>query len=316
MRKIKLFFITGLLCLYTFTSAKEIDQEIVKVCKGKVIRFENFESKFVTSRNVDIWLPESYSANNKYAVIYMHDGQMLFDSTTTWNHQEWMVDETLSKLMDEGKIKSCIVVGIWNSGDGRHAEYYPQKAYDLLDANLKKEIDNKSIRNGYGKPFPNGIQSDKYLKFLTMELKPFIDKKFSTYTDRKNTFIVGSSMGGLISMYAICEYPEIFGGAACLSTHWPGFSPFEGNPIPQSFADYLDQNLPNPEKVKIYFDYGTETLDSFYESGQMLIDKVMEKHHFTENNWLTKKFPGENHSEKSWQKRIHIPMIFLIRNNK
>ena len=70
--------------------------------------------------------------------------------------------------------------------------------------------------------FSGKIQSDNYLKFLVKELKPFIDSSFSTLKDQQNTFIAGSSMGGLISMYAICEYPLVFGGAACLSTHWPG----------------------------------------------------------------------------------------------
>ena len=78
--------------------------------------------------------------------------------------------------------------------------------------------------------------SDNYLKFLVTELKPFIDKKYSVYKDMNHTFIAGSSMGGLISMYAICEYPRVFGGAACMSTHWPGIFSAEGNPVPDAFA--------------------------------------------------------------------------------
>ena len=98
----------------------------VNVCSGKIKRHANFSSEHVQKRNVDVWLPEGYSKKNKYAVIYMHDGQMLFDSTDTWNKQEWKVDETISKLMGENKIQDVIIVGIWNIRQLRHAEYFPQ----------------------------------------------------------------------------------------------------------------------------------------------------------------------------------------------
>ncbi|MFN5144530.1 MAG: alpha/beta hydrolase-fold protein, partial [Bacteroidota bacterium] len=78
--------------------------------QGRVVRHENFPSAQVTPRHVDVWLPAAYDPQKKYAVLYMHDGQMLFDSTLTWNKQEWGVDETLSQLMREKKIKDCIVV--------------------------------------------------------------------------------------------------------------------------------------------------------------------------------------------------------------
>ncbi len=87
--------------------------------------------------------------------------------------------------------------------------------------------------------FGGKIYSDEYLKFLVKELKPFVDKNYSTYTDAPHTFMMGSSMGGLISMYAICEYPEVFGGAICMSTHWPGIFVSENNPIPLAFQNYL-----------------------------------------------------------------------------
>ena len=92
--------------------------------------------------------------------------------------------------------------------------------------------------------------SDNYLKFIVEELKPFIDSTYSTLIDKENTFIAGSSMGGLISMYAVCEYPNVFGGAACLSTHWPGTFEVENNPIPEIFYNYLTNNLPKPNQNK------------------------------------------------------------------
>jgi enterochelin esterase-like enzyme len=143
-------------------------------------------------------------------------------------------------------------------------------------------------------------------------LKPLIDKKYSVHRDKKHTFIAGSSMGGLISMYAICEYPNVFGGAACLSTHWPGIFTVENNPIPEAFYNYLKTNLPNPKNHRIYFDYGTATLDAMYEPLQLKVDEVMKAKGYNSLNWSTNKFEGEDHSEKAWQKRLHIPLEFLL----
>ena len=112
--------------------------------------------------------------------------------------------------------------------------------------------------------FGDKVNSDNYLKFIVKELKPFVDKNFSVSSDKANTFIAGSSMGGLISLYAICEYPDVFEGAACLSTHWPGVFNADHNPIPKAFMDYLKKHLPDPKTHKIYFDYGDQTLDAMY----------------------------------------------------
>ncbi|MCB9326125.1 MAG: alpha/beta hydrolase [Lewinellaceae bacterium] len=281
------------------------------VSSGKIERIAKFPSRFITARNVDIWLPEGYNPGEKYAVLYMHDGQMLYDSNTTWNKQEWGVDEVLGKLISENAIQQCIVAGIWNSPN-RQMDYFPKRPMEglteeewtILDEELNKERQD-TIR-------ANDIDSDNYLKFIVEELKPHIDSVYSTLQDAAHTFIAGSSMGGLISMYAICEYPEIFGGAACLSTHWIGFGDFEHNPVPNAFTNYMNGHLPDPSNHKIYFDYGTKTLDHYYEPYQIQVDTVMKNKGYTEVNWITKKFPGDDHSEKSWRKRLDIPVVFLL----
>jgi hypothetical protein len=117
----------------------------------------------------------------------------------------------------------------------------------------------------------------------------------------------------LISMYAICEYPKIFGGAACLSTHWPGTFSTANNPIPDAFTNYLKSNLPDPKDHSIYFDYGDQTLDALYKPFQEKADEVMKSKGFTSKNWETKFFPGENHSEEAWAKRLSIPLLFLLK---
>ena len=271
---------------------------------GSFNRAEFFESKYVDARNVDVWLPAHYDPNLKYPVLYMHDGQMLFDSAKTWNHQEWGVDEVMCALSAQKQIRDCIVVAIWNNGDKRAAEYFPQKAIDYLSADGKKLLTPRTK----DKPL-----ADNYLKFLVLELKPEIDRLLPTLSDPANTFIAGSSMGGLISMYAICEYPEVFGGAACLSTHWPGIFTNDNNPIPEAILAYLAQKLPSPKDHKLYFDHGTATLDSLYGVWQVKEDKLMKKKGFGKKNWMTKVFPGEPHTEIAWRKRLDIPLIFLLK---
>lgn len=286
----------------------------VNVAAGSVERIDSFPSKYVSARNVDVWLPAEYDENDSYAVLYMHDGQMLYDSTTTWNKQEWGVDEVLTNLMNENKIRKSIVVGIWNSGEGRHADYFPQKPFERLDKTFRDSLIYKAKRNEQNSLFSTGINSDNYLKFLVKELKPYIDSAYTTKSEMKNTFVAGSSMGGLISIYAICEYPKVFGGAACLSTHWLGTFASRNNPIPAAFIDYLSENLPDPTTHSIYFDYGTATLDSLYGPFQLQVDSVMRVKGFNQNHWKTMKFEGADHSEKSWHERLHIPVAFLLGN--
>lgn len=147
----------------------------VKVTSGKVQRFANFESKLIDARNIDIWLPDGYSNNEKYAVLYMHDGQALYDAESTWNKQAWEIDQTAGKLIAEGKTQKFIVVGIWNNGQKRHPEYFPQKPYENLTQIQKDtitlQLQKAGRTNEVFKPY-----SDLYLKFLVTELKPFIDK--------------------------------------------------------------------------------------------------------------------------------------------
>ncbi len=301
MKKIVLLFFTSI----AFGQSPEVSS-------GKIQHIENFPSKYVDARNIDVWMPEGYSVSEKYAVLYMHDGQMLYDAATTWNKQSWEVDEVAGKLIREGKTKKFIVVGIWNNGSKRHPEYFPQNPYENLLPTQKDTITTQLQKSGRTKEKFQPI-SDLYLKFLVTELKPYIDNHFSTLKNRENTVIAGSSMGGLISMYAICEYPEVFGGAACISTHWPGTFSSENNPIPDAFLNYMNSHLPDPKTHQFYFDYGNKTLDALYPELQKKVDLLMKNKGFTPSTWTTQFFEGKDHSEKSWTERLHIPFEFLLK---
>ncbi|WP_029036878.1 alpha/beta hydrolase [Salinimicrobium xinjiangense] len=309
---------TFLLLLITAMACKSPQRNIVteasglRTSSGTVERIKEFPSQFVPHRNIDVWLPENYPSAGKYQVLYMHDGQMLFDPSFTWNKQEWGVDETMQRLISEDSIPATIVVGIWNSGANRHSEYFPQKPF----MELSEEIGEAYVKENEKKKglFSNSVFSDAYLKFIVEELKPFIDSTYATRPERDATFIAGSSMGGLISWYAVSEYPEVFGGAAAISTHWPGIEAKEDNPVPGMFLGYLRDNLPAPGNHRFYFDYGTETLDALYEPHQRKVDNLMEEFGYSEDNWITRKFEGADHSEDSWKARLAIPLRFLLKN--
>ncbi|MEW6983127.1 alpha/beta hydrolase [Colwelliaceae bacterium 6471] len=277
----------------------------MQVSSGKLEVYQQFESAYVQARTVRVWLPNGYSNQQKYDVLYMHDGQMLFDAKTTWNKQEWQIDEVASELIQTQKTRPFIVVGIDNGGELRHSEYFPQKAINYIVTN-----DN----NKHHPLFKETLKADHYLKFMVQELKPFIDKHYSVHSDKEHTFILGSSMGGLISMYAISEYPEIFGGAACISTHWPGIDPDTTLPVAQAFYTYMQGHLPSPTSHKLYFDHGTKTLDKYYPPLQAQADKVIKVKGYTDKNWLTLQFDGADHSEKSWAARLDQPLLFLLGN--
>lgn len=282
-----------------------------KPASGHIERLQDFASQFVPARNVDIWLPPGYSDKQKYAVLYMQDGQMLFDASTTWNKQEWQADEVASKLMAEGKVRPFIIVGVHNAGKYRNSEYFPQKTFDSLskqDQALVKEMTNTDKTPLFKAEF----SGDAYLRFLVEELKPYIDRHYSVATDATDTAVMGSSRGGLISLYALMEYPDVFGSAAAMSSHWPIKYDMDNNPYPDQFLLYMQQNLPDPASHRIYFDYGTATLDALYLPLQAKADAVMQSKGYDASNWQTLKFEGAEHSEKAWAARLDIPMQFLF----
>lgn len=287
-------------------------QNLPELAYGSIDRIENFKTTLVEPRNVDIWLPENFNKAKNYSVVYMHDGQMLFDSSKTWNKTAWDADDTFGKLLKDGKIRDCIIVGIWNVPEKRFADYFPQKIIDSIPEPTKSNILNHQIN---GEP-----SADNYLKFIVNELKPYIDKNYPTKPEANNTFMIGSSMGGLISIYALCEYPNSFGGVACLSIHSP-LASFElidentDNEVSSKFRDYLEKNLPEVNTKQIYFDYGNLTGDSFYKPYQSKIDKIMISKGYSSDFWETLFFEGESHTETSWAKRLSIPVLFLLKKD-
>ncbi|MBQ0075853.1 MAG: esterase family protein [Bacteroidales bacterium] len=273
-----------------------------QVSRGTLTMHE-LSSSYISSRTIRVWTPDGYPKDAPYDVLYMHDGQMLYDSAVAWNHQEWGVDEVMQNLLDSGRIRPCIVVGIDNSED-RIEEYAPDDVAQYMSSGEQAYA--------VGEPMGN-----RYLSFMVKELKPFIDSTYDVATTAEHTFVMGSSCGGLISSYALCQYPNAFGGAACLSTHVTFAHPLSFKNRPEAmdaYLTYLHERMPEANSRLIYFDCGNETADEAYLDMFGRIDSTILALGYDSVHYRHLFFPGAAHTETDWQRRLHIPLQFLLGN--
>ena len=297
----------GLLCGALALGAAAQPAPLPQVSVGRIERLPALASRHVDPRPVDVWLPADYNPAKRYNVLYAHDGQMLYDASKSWNGQAWDLHLGVARLVAAGRIPDTLIVGVWNNGPWRHSEYFPQKFLPHLPAALRERLVAEGLK---GKP-----QSDAYLRFLVEELKPAIDARYATRPGREHTFILGSSMGGLISVYAMNEYPQVFGGAAGLSTHWIGTSQANAE-IPQAALAYLSGHLADPASHRLYQDHGTTELDALYAPAQRLVDALVRERGYTaqgpQANFMSRIFEGTGHNERAWARRVEDPLEFLM----
>ncbi|WP_081988267.1 TIM-barrel domain-containing protein [Psychroserpens jangbogonensis] len=248
---------------------------------------ENFEMPEL-NRNRRIWLylpPDYHSSNKSYPVVYMHDGQNLFDNKTSYSG-EWRADETMNRLFRDKNLK-LIIVGIDNGGDKRLDEYSPW------------------INDKYG-----GGEGKAYVEFITNTLKPYIDHNYNTLTDKANTAIVGSSMGGLISHYAALEYPNVFGKGAVFSpSFW--FAPDE-------VFKFSKDNAKNSDSKLYFLAGGQEGINAGFEeinnteNDLNLMVSLLKSEGFTAKNIQSKVVPEGEHNEKFWKEEFEEAILWLF----
>ena len=223
------------------------------------------------SRRVWLYLPPGYANSSKrFPVLYMQDGQNVFDDSTSFAG-EWAVDETLDSL--SGRVPGLIVVAVDNGGLKRLNEYSP---YDM---------------EKYGRG-----EGDLYIDFLVKTLKPFIDQNYRTLPTKENTFIVGSSMGGLISMYAVLKYPDIFGGAGIFS---PAFW------IAPEILEAVNQNGGRVNS-RLYFYCGGKEGETMEPGMEKAFDQMRKLSGSRMISWVR---PDATHTESFW--REEFPLFYL-----
>lgn len=243
---------------------------------------ENFKiPQLNRTRRIWIYLPPDYkTSGKKYPVIYMHDGQNLFDDFTSFSG-EWSVDETLNEIFKETE-KSVIVVGIDNGGDKRLSEYSPWN-------------NTKYKTKGEG---------NLYVDFLAKTLKPYIDKTYRTQPQSSKTIIMGSSMGGLISLYAAAKYPNIFGKAGIFS---PAFW-F----VSKDLKQYLNLNKNNLKNSRFYFVAGKNEDESMVPEIET-VDSLLLRKSVPEKNIFTKIDEDGTHSENYWKREFGNAVLWLLK---
>lgn len=304
-----------ILCCCLFAFVKGWSQPIahqIKVEGGEVLRFSlPFEKG---ERIVDVYIPKGVQGQKHVKTLYLHDGQMLFDSTQTWNKKEWKIDEVVSTTLARYTHDPFIVVGIHNDPPNRYAEFFPQAVADYMP---------ESYRNLLMEKLWNGeLKADAYLSWIEETLVPFVEDEFNVGKKTQDRMVMGSSMGGLISLYALCEKPKLFGGVACLSIHTPmiNYGMFEEGMVDAlvvPFNIYLETKLKADRKHYLYVDRGTETLDASYEPYHNLLLKTLASVGYDANNprFLEAIVQGTGHDEGAWAARWHVPLLFMIARN-
>lgn len=273
------------------------DSAELPLSPSRVVIHKAFPSAFVEPRDLEIYLPAGYDSTKAYSVCYMQDGQNLFAAERTFNKVEWGVDEALDTLGYD-----LIIVGIWNT-PARYQEYMPEKPKDAVEKALHVAwlTDSNRFKEANGE-----LASDEYLKFIVEELKPWVDAHYATMPDREHTFIAGSSMGGLISGYALGEYPGVFGAAGCISTHLPA--------LDGVFLEYLRFGKPSPNLgSRLWMDHGTLGLDSTYAPYQVGADSILLSKGWSPGvDFVSRVYDGTTHHETSWRLRLPEVFAFLV----
>jgi len=264
--------------------------------QGRLVYWTDVRSAFLgPTRHVEVWLPPGYdsTAATRYPVLYMSDGQNLFDPRIASTGVDWGVDEAVVRLAARGVIPPVIVVGVWNSA-ARGLEYSPW----------------------HGAP--------RYARFLIEELMPRVNAEFRTLTGPQNTAVMGSSMGGLLSFYLVTRHPDAFGACGCISTHFPlservaaeailgTAASGRADSVPYVVRD-IERGLTAPRGTRYWFDYGGQGLDAQYAPTHDSVRTWLLRQGLLEGrDFVIRPYPEATHNEASWRARLDDPLTFLF----
>lgn len=251
---------------------------------GDVRLLAAFESVVLKNRrDVLVYLPPGYDADapRRYPVLYLHDGQNVFDSSTSYVGQEWGVDETAERLIHEGRMAPAIIVAVYHAGVARADEYAPTR-------DLRKDA---------------GGLADGYTTFLVSELKPYIDREFRTLPDGANTAVGGSSLGGLVTLHLGLRLPRVFGALAVLSPSiW-----WDRRAMLMRVAA-----LPGRLPWRIWLDVGTAEGRDTVRNARALRGVLQSKGWVAGEDLRYLEVQGATHSEAAWAARIEDLLLFLF----
>ncbi len=263
--------------------------------EGTLVYWTDVESAHLKApRHVVIWLPPGYQADDAdgYRVIYMHDGQNLFDPRLSYTNIDWGVDEAMMRGVRAGAFEPAIIVGIWNTPE-RVWEYSPWH------------------------------DAPAYARFVTEELMPKVESEFNVLTGPDNTFSMGASMGGLISFFLVTQHPDRFSACGCLSTHFT-WSPQmvaymqAADPTQADATPFIMNDLQNglsiePGAMRLFFDYGSKGLDASYGIPTSAVKSWLLSQGFVDGeNLRVQQYPDADHNETAWRARALDQLTWLL----
>ncbi len=262
---------------------------------GRLVYWTDVPSAFLAAtRHVEVWLPPGYDADTarRYPVLYMSDGQNLFDPRIANTGVDWGVDEAVVRLVERGVMPPIIVVGVWSTPQ-RTREYLPQ------------------------------LGAPTYARFLIEELMPRVNAEFRTLTGPANTTTMGSSAGGLLSFYLVTHHADVFGACGCVSTHFPVSEALVARIVPDAVATPTPDSVPYvlrdierglvaPQGVRYWFDYGGRGLDAEYGPTHDAVREWLLRQRFVEGrDFVVRRYPEATHNETWWRARLPDHLTFL-----
>lgn len=253
----------------------------------KVRIWRRFHSRlFRNSRDVTVWTPPGYGdPRRRHPVIYFQDGQNVFDPATSFAGQAWMAGETTADLVRRGRIVPPILVGIGHAGAKRIDEFSPTRAEFEYEGQKQRAAGD----------------AKRYARFVVNELKPFIDARYLTLPGPRTTSLVGSSMGGLVSLYLGLWHPRVFGQVAALSPAlW-----WDNRVVFRDFGA-----LRRPLDIRLWLDTGTA--EPGWEAGALFRDALVGAGWTLGANLAYHEYPGADHSERAWAARLGDVLEFLV----
>ncbi len=262
--------------------------EMEHTLTGNIESHPGFASRILRNeRDVLVYLPTGYrrAPRRRYPVLYLHDGQNVFDAATAFGGVEWGADESAQRLIRQRLIEPLIIVAVPNVGEDRIHEYAPTRG--IIDASAKRK------RRSRG-------QLAKYGRFLIEELKPFIDQTYRTKPEAESTGLGGSSLGGLATIVLGIWFPEVFQRLAVMSP-----SIWWDNCAIYHLVDILEEKLP----LKIWLDTGTH--EPGWERAAVLRDKLVEKGWRLYDDLQYTEVEGADHSEGAWGARFEAVLRYL-----
>jgi len=256
---------------------------------GNIKRHRAFPSRILGNRrDILVYLPRGYRRflRLRYPVLYLNDGQNVFDAVSSFAGVEWGVDETAERLIRAKLIEPLIIVAVANMGEDRIHEYAPTSG--VIDAKAKRKKRSKGLARQYG-------------QFLIEELKPYIDQKYRTKPGPEFTTLGGSSLGGLVTLAIGMLYPQIFRRLMVMSPSiwWDNFAIYR-------LVDSISEKPP----LKIWLDTGTA--EPGWEQTRELCNRLIEKGWKLDKDLEYMEAQGANHSEAAWAMRVDPALRFLF----